>query len=249
MSLEKLIRSRWENSSHGYSEVVDSELLTAEKEYWMDFLLESLPEDKNIKILDIGCGPGFFATLLGEKGYKVTGIDVSINMVKEAQIKTQNLGIEADFKVMDCHNLEFEDEHFDIIICRNVVWTLYDPEKAYKEWERCLKSKGKMLVFDANWMLANFDQELRKQKENDEAEYQKLYGELENSCTKKELNDSLDQKAVLARVLRPDWDEKVLSGLGLKVESDPMVYKKLWGKKRKLRYSTSPLFLVRAYKE
>lgn len=249
MELEKLILSRWENSSRGYSDIVSSELLTEEKDGWIKFLMEKLPPDKDIKILDIGCGPGFFATLLGSLGYRdIIGIDISPKMIKEAKKRVKDLDFNCDFKVMDCHNLEFLDSSFDVIISRNVVWTLYNPEKAYEEWNRCLKNGGMILVFDANWMFPNFDSELKMQKQKDDYEYQKLYGKQDESCVQKELTDYLDRKAVLAKVLRPEWDKKILTELGMKVETDENVYKRLWGAKRKLRYRTTPLFSVIGYK-
>ena len=58
----------------------------------------------------------------------------------------QSEDITADFLKMDSHALSFEDNTFDLLINRNVTWTLYDPEKAYKEWYRVLKPGGRLLI-------------------------------------------------------------------------------------------------------
>ena len=42
---------------------------------------------------------------------------------------------------MDAQNLEFKDASFDIVIARNVTWTLPDVPKAYDEWLRVFKKK------------------------------------------------------------------------------------------------------------
>ena len=47
---------------------------------------------------------------------------------------------------MDSHQLSFDDNTFDLLINRNVTWTLYDPEQAYKEWYRVLKPGGRLLI-------------------------------------------------------------------------------------------------------
>lgn len=244
MKLEEIIVKRWEDSSKGYGEIVEKELMFQEAKEWSKYLSEYLPEKKDANILDVGCGPGFFAAILGSQGYHVTGVDISKGMVKEAKERVEKLGIDADFKVMDSHKLNFSDESFDVIISRNVIWTLYDPKGAYKEWIRCLKPGGKLLAFDANWMLPYYDKSLFEQKKKDEAEYMLKYGEPQDSCQDSGLMSQLDREAVLAEEIRPEWDRKVLEDLGLKVKTDEEAYKELWDTKRKLRYRTSPLFSI-----
>lgn len=56
-------------------------------------------------VLDIGCGNGNFALLLQNDGYKVVGIDLSENMVKNAKSK----GVDA--RAIDIENIY--DEKFD----------------------------------------------------------------------------------------------------------------------------------------
>jgi SAM-dependent methyltransferase len=53
------------------------------------------------KILEFGCGSGRHASLMAEKGYCVTGVDLSQNMVKLAKEKTQCLG--ESQKLSFCH--------------------------------------------------------------------------------------------------------------------------------------------------
>ena len=78
-----------------------------------------------------------------------------VRMVKRHRDKQKALDkiyrATALFRKMDCHALDFPDATFDLIISRNVVWTLYDPTKAYGEWTRVLKPKGSIVVFDAAW--------------------------------------------------------------------------------------------------
>ena len=51
---------------------------------------------------------------------------------------------------MNAEALCFEDSSFDIVISRNLTWNLPDPDKAYAEWTRILKSGGLLLNYDAN---------------------------------------------------------------------------------------------------
>ena len=54
---------------------------------------ELLPANKNLKVLDIGTGPGFFTIILEELGYtNITGIDVSEKMLEVAKENIQKYG-------------------------------------------------------------------------------------------------------------------------------------------------------------
>ena len=46
--------------------------------------------------------------------------------------------MEPTFLVMDAEKLEFEDASFDMVISRNLTWTLPHAEEAYQEWKRVL---------------------------------------------------------------------------------------------------------------
>lgn len=56
------IRSYWNTRADGYSKSVMEEMEDAQKEgtYWKTLLDKYLPKADNPKVLDLGCGPGFF---------------------------------------------------------------------------------------------------------------------------------------------------------------------------------------------
>ena len=93
--LKNEIHDYWTNRARGYSEYNQQEMADARRTMWRDKLLsllgEAFPEcePEEIKILDVGTGPGFFAILLAEAGYQVTAIDYTEEMLREAQ---QNAG-------------------------------------------------------------------------------------------------------------------------------------------------------------
>ena len=133
------IKEYWEGEAGIYSEGIKAELKSETAENWKNLILEYAPEKEHLEVLDVGCGPGFFEIMLGKEGHHVTGIDITENMIHEAKENVKAAGLSADLMTMDCHNLNFPDETFDMIICRNITWTLDDPQKAYKEWLRVLK--------------------------------------------------------------------------------------------------------------
>lgn len=90
-NLKNEIHDYWTNRARGYSEYNQQEMADARRTMWRDKLLSLLgnqfpeKEPKEIKILDVGTGPGFFAILLAEAGYQVTAVDYTEEMLKEAQ--------------------------------------------------------------------------------------------------------------------------------------------------------------------
>lgn len=64
---------------------------------------------KDGEILDLGCGPGHHSNFFFNQNFKVTGIDLSSEMIKLAKKEFTDI----DFKVMDISDLDFEVNTFD----------------------------------------------------------------------------------------------------------------------------------------
>ena len=121
-----------------------------QKGAWLEVLKGQFPEKAKdeIKILDIGTGPGFFPVILAEAGYKVTAVDYTQEMLDTAKRNAGNLCERISFYKMDAQNLEFEDDVFDVVISRNLTWNLKDPKRAYEEWCRVLKPGGHLVILE-----------------------------------------------------------------------------------------------------
>ncbi len=101
--------------------------------------------------LDVGTGPGQLAFYLAEAGFNVTGLDISPQMISRAQKKAQERQLTIDFRTGDAEKLDFTDNKFDVVVSRNLIWTLPNPEQAIKEWHRVLKPGGRIIVSDGFW--------------------------------------------------------------------------------------------------
>ena len=247
MELQKEIKDRWNSSADGYNLYIQEELNSFKKEAWIELILENENKD-SMNILDVGTGPGFFSIILSQRGHKLTGIDCTENMIKVAKNNSKICNINADFFVMDSHELDFEDNTFDMIVSRNVTWTLYDPKKAYKEWLRVLKPNGKLIIFDANWQLHYFDKELEKKVKASQYEYSKKYGEPFESCTT-EIKDEVEKSLPLSDKLRPHWDIKNLGEIGYKnIEVDNNIIDRIYDEKEMMLYGCTPSFKLTATK-
>ncbi len=74
-----------------------------------------LIENRGAKILEIGCGPGNITKYLLAKrpDFKIEGLDVAPNMISLAKENNPT----ADFKVMDCREIDKITYKYDAIIC------------------------------------------------------------------------------------------------------------------------------------
>jgi len=102
---------------------------------------------KRKKVLDAGCGSGIYSNLLAKKGAKVSGLELSKEMLDIAKDYCKYYKI--DFKQGSIDNIPYKNNSFDIILSSLVIHYLKNPEKAFKEFNRVLKKNG-TLVFSTH---------------------------------------------------------------------------------------------------
>lgn len=247
------IASYWGTRAEGYSEVNEKELAGSQREAWLHVLEEQFPEKEEMKILDIGTGPGFFPMILSEAGYTVTAVDYTEEMLEKAK---ENLGKYTKYGLervtlqrMDAQNLEFADETFDVVISRNLTWNLEKPEQAYQEWMRVLKPGGVLLNFDANWYGYLYDEEKKEAYEADRKKVEEQQLDDHYLCTDIDRMENIARQVPLSTMERPAWDTKVLESLGVcSIQTDSEIWKRVWSEEERLNYASTPMFLVRAEK-
>lgn len=104
--------------------------------------LKMLPEVKDLKGLDIGCGEGHNTRLVARKGAKLTGIDISETFIDHArELEVQEpLGI--DYRVGSASEMQFPDNHADFCMATMSLMDMPAPAKAIAEAWRVLKPGG-----------------------------------------------------------------------------------------------------------
>lgn len=245
------IESYWTTRAEGYSEVNHKELNGMQKGAWLKVLKSQFPEKakEELKILDIGTGPGFFPVILAEAGYRVVAVDYTQEMLDTARKNAGEFCGNITFYKMDAQNLEFEDELFDVVISRNLTWNLKDPERAYREWCRVLKPGGRLLNFDANWYGYLYDEEKRRSYEEDRRSVESENLDDHYLCTDIDRMEKIALQMPLSAINRPSWDRKLLKGNGFaSVAVDTEIWKRVWSQEEKLNYHSTPMFMISAVK-
>lgn len=88
-------------------------------------------------VLDAGCGPGYECAYLYTQGYRVTGIDISGEMLKQARRRAPG----ASFFANNVLSLTFADHSFDAFIARAVL--LHIPKRSVL---RALRELARVLI-------------------------------------------------------------------------------------------------------
>ena len=208
-AIEDRVVRYWTIRSHDFGAVRKNELGSIMGRRWQEELEARLPQGSPLNILDVGTGTGFFAILMAQLGHKVTGIDLTPAMLEEAAAMAAGLGLDIAFRHMDAQQLDFPDGTFDVVLSRNLTWTLPQPEKAYAQWHRVLKPGGLLLNFDADY-AANVRSE---STQNCSVAPDSPYGHVGMTEALVEENNAITLALDVGQK-RPAWDEAVLKKVG-----------------------------------
>lgn len=126
----------------GIADWYDAEFQPAplESETW-ELVTRLLGEPRG-SLLDVGCGTGSYSAALAERGWEVTGIDVSADMLRRAEAK----GVRTVHA--DATSLPFEDSSFDAAVSIFTSTDVDDLEAVLREIVRVLHP-GALLVYMA----------------------------------------------------------------------------------------------------
>ncbi|MGH9161761.1 MAG: methyltransferase domain-containing protein [Vicinamibacteraceae bacterium] len=105
------------------------------------------------RLLDMGCGQGWYACELAQRGYLVTAFDASRDQIAQARAYAASLGVSVDFHVIDADALPFSGNSFDAAYAVNVLHHITDLDarrQALREIVRVLEPGGLFFLHEIN---------------------------------------------------------------------------------------------------
>jgi arsenite methyltransferase len=118
----------------------------------------ALGAESGHRVLDAGCGPGFYTAELLEQvgeGGSVVGVDASPQMLAVAAARCEGRG-DATFLRADVTSLPVADADFDRALSVQVLEYVADVDSALAEMRRALRPGGRAVIWDVDWSTVSW---------------------------------------------------------------------------------------------
>jgi len=110
-----------------------------------EYILQKVADSKPQRVLDAGCGRGFYLHALTAFPFikKIEGFDLNVDYLAKTQpLKDKRIKV----RQANIYKLPYKDRSFDFIICSEVLEHLAKDTQALRELQRLLKKGGTLVV-------------------------------------------------------------------------------------------------------
>lgn len=118
-----------------------------------DFMVQMIRDvPETALVLDVGTGKGHLALAIARSGRKCISVDISDEEIHYAQLNAIYYRLDhlIQFKNQNAQNLNFDNNHFDVVMTAAFIHHLSDPEPVLNEFIRVCKPGGKIVISDFN---------------------------------------------------------------------------------------------------
>lgn len=127
----------------------------------VNFLINEASIPQHSKILDLCCGIGRHSMRLAELGYKVVGLDISSDFLKNAVEKSSRKGLSIEWINEDMRDIPFENK-FDLVFVMFGAWGFFDEDHenyaVFTAVNKALKMNGHFILdfLNRDWIMRHF---------------------------------------------------------------------------------------------
>ena len=154
-------RAAWDARAERWDARAEANALRADRSADLDRIWDALRLNRGARVLDAGCGSGQLAIALAERGARVTGIDLSPEMIRRARDHGRERGVDIEWRTGDVLQLADPLAVFDAIQARVLLQFVPDVAGVLRELRRVLKPGGRLLasvpgalspIYRASWI-------------------------------------------------------------------------------------------------
>jgi len=145
------MREDWDREADTFDDDPDHGLRDPVVRAAWDALLAPLLPQAPATVLDLGCGTGSLSVLLAERGYDVTGVDLSPRMIERARSKVAAHQVSVRLLVGDASDARGVATANQVVLARHLLWALPDPAAALDRWRTLLAPGGTLVLVEGLW--------------------------------------------------------------------------------------------------
>jgi 2-polyprenyl-3-methyl-5-hydroxy-6-metoxy-1,4-benzoquinol methylase len=135
----------WQKNAGFWIKIIREKLDPYRLEITNKAVLELLKSKKALKILDAGCGDGYLSRILAKSGHQVFGVDFSPILIKAAKTLERKNPLKIRYFTRDIRKTGLTSSYFDAVLSHQTINEISDPGKAFDEFFRILKKKGRLI--------------------------------------------------------------------------------------------------------
>ena len=127
-----------------YIDVIYKNRITTKYPYDLcEYLFNRFDMEKNMKILDIGCGNGEIS-----RAFQSLGL---CNFAIDKEESDNHYNCHCSYLDVEKDRFDYKDNIFDFIFCKSLIEHLYKPDNFMKECYRVLKPEGVLILMTPDW--------------------------------------------------------------------------------------------------